>query len=210
MDSVWQLYKTGPWFSRLFVRLRARIAPFEWILPHLPPQGSLLEVGCGHGLLTNWIQQHYPLCRILGTDVNPQRIAAARQTLLGRKNIQFHIADGLESTKETYDCILFFDLLHHLEASQHLSSLRKARARLNPGGKIIVKEMFKERSLSHFLGWLHDKIVTQGEKTCYRRAEEWISLAGQAGLQLTHFRKGYKFWYHQCLFVFEPGKKIFS
>lgn len=187
----------------MFVRLRWHIAPFEWVLPHIKSTDRILEIGCGHGLLANFIKFHHPDAAIVATDSNASKIALACRTIQERNGLEFLAVPGFPRTEGSFDAILFFDLLHHCPQEEHQALLLQAKDRLRPGGRIIVKEMFKEFSLPHFLNWLHDKIVTLGEKTHYRKAQEWIALANQAGLKRVHFQKGYKFWYHQCLFVFE-------
>lgn len=206
---MWHYYATLPFWSRWFLHLRRFIAPHEWVLPHIKPEDHVLEVGGGHGLLSNLIKFQFPLTNVLATDFNKKRIAKACQTIQGRSGLQFMVANALPQTEDSFDVILFFDFLHHIPKQEDQAMiLTQAKAILKPHGKIIVKEMFKEFSVAHFLNWLHDKILTLGEPTHYRTSKEWINLAKNLGFDLIHFQRGYKFWYHQFLMVLENGRAL--
>lgn len=203
LPSVWHHYRALPFLTRLLVRCRLRIAPFEWVLPHIHPGDRILEVGCGHGLLANLIQALHPQTRILATDRDKKRVTEALKTIDGRENPVFQVGEGVAKDGERADTVVFFDLLHHLPGDKHRPFLQQAMEKLRPGGKIILKEMVKEFSIPHFLNWLHDKVFTLGERTHYRRIEEWRAMAESLGLQVSHLEKGYKFCYHHCLLVLE-------
>lgn len=202
LHTVWEYYRELPFLSRLLVRWRASIAPFDWILSHIGPDDFILDIGCGHGLLSNWIKVQYPHTRILAVDKDANKIGLASKTVQGRLGLDFEVGEAWAQGKA--DVIIFFDILHHLPEGSQGELLLQAKEGLKPGGKILLKEMVKEWSIAHFLNWLHDKVVTLGKKTHYRRVEEWQSLAGALGLSVTHFQKGYKFCYHHFLFVLEP------
>lgn len=200
---MWKYYAILPFWSRWFVRLRRRIAPFEWVLPHIQPEDHILDIGGGHGLLANLIKFHYPQTDILATDADKKRISKARRTIQGRSGLRFEVAKAFPESRDSFDVILFFDVLHHLPREDHKTILSQAKTRLKPHGRIIIKEMWKEFSIPHFLNWLHDKVITFGKFTYYRTRKDWLALTQTLDFQEIHFQRGYKFWYHQFLTVLE-------
>ena len=49
------LYRSAPLADRVHVRVRWATCPFRAVAAELPRAGSVLEVGCGHGLLSNYL-----------------------------------------------------------------------------------------------------------------------------------------------------------
>jgi len=83
----------------------------------LPKEATLLDVGCGDGLLSSRIAAARPDTRIAGLEVKPR--AGAR--------IAVEPFDGRELPREdrSVDVVLFADVLHHCE--DPLALLREAR-----------------------------------------------------------------------------------
>lgn len=90
----------------------------------LDPEYSTLDVGCGTG----------DYCRIVkgpywGVDVNGDYIEKATD-LYGSDSVRFLQADvaDLALKGETYDVVLFVDILHHLDDELSLSMLKASAA----------------------------------------------------------------------------------
>lgn len=55
---------------------------------------SALDVGCGAGELSLAIARSRPDCRVVGVDISPQLIAAARERGANRRNVTFVVGDA--------------------------------------------------------------------------------------------------------------------
>ena len=73
-----RLYAFRDPLSRLEYRLRLAICPFEEVARHVPHDASVLELGCGYGLLANLLALEAPSRSVIGIDSEPSRIAVAR------------------------------------------------------------------------------------------------------------------------------------
>jgi SAM-dependent methyltransferase len=73
----------------------------------------ILEVGCGAGVFSRSIARCLPLDHVFGTDVSRRAVAIANR-LDGK--VYYSVGDGqqLPMSEDSFDSIVFFDLLEHL------------------------------------------------------------------------------------------------
>ena len=67
----------------------------RWIEPQLPQEGTVLELGCGPGLLTRFYALARPNVRFVGIDVSEEAIETARRNAQGKAygNVSFLVHD---------------------------------------------------------------------------------------------------------------------
>ncbi|MCG3151877.1 MAG: Trans-aconitate 2-methyltransferase [bacterium] len=67
------------------------------VVEHLPPEGTIVDIGCCTGMLTNFYAQQRPDLQFLGLDRVPATLKTARRDAqaLGLKNVRFDTADVL-------------------------------------------------------------------------------------------------------------------
>ena len=135
-------YRDGQWE---YLRKMDSIAGLVSILGYcdfLKP-ASILDAGCGEGLLAEKLKL-LPYKSYLGMDVSREAIALATQNL-GDARSQFVVADAwLFDTPERFDVIVFNQSLYYL--TDPAGILKKYRALLNPGGRIIVSMVDNART----------------------------------------------------------------
>ncbi|MEO8500082.1 MAG: class I SAM-dependent methyltransferase [Vicinamibacteria bacterium] len=135
------LYKDQSRGVRLHTRLRAFSAPLKAVVAAIPPQGSLLDVGCGHGLIANEVALRNPGARVLGIDLSETKIASARASVGSRTNVEFRLAP-LEGVAEGgFGAVSLIDVLYLVPAASWERFLRTCFERLAPGGRFILKEI---------------------------------------------------------------------
>ena len=117
---------------------------FPEILQRVPEQGRLLDVGCFVGLATYEIARRRPGLEILGIDLYPRYIDLARR-YNGAKNVQYD-ARRLQEVTGSYDCVMFSDVIHHVEPTEARAMLAYCQRILTPGGYVFVKEIARTRS----------------------------------------------------------------
>ena len=109
---------------------------------------NILEIGCGTGLYSRHLQQHFPHAEILFTDIAPAMLERCQQNLSLSSNLKFKQMDGEALAVETqFDLITSSMTLHwfnHLE-----KSLREMILQLAPGGKLLFA-MLGENSLKEW------------------------------------------------------------
>ena len=79
-----------------------------YLLPHLRPDLTLLDVGCGPGSITADLAGR--VARVVGLDSSPEAIAAARADHPG---VDFRVGDLFDVDEE-------FDVVHAHQVLQHL------------------------------------------------------------------------------------------
>jgi cyclopropane fatty-acyl-phospholipid synthase-like methyltransferase len=138
------LYRNQPLGVRLHTRLRAWSAPMDAVVSALPRDGSLLDVGCGHGLVSNEAALRSPLARVLGIDLSETKIASARATVGERTNVEFRL-QALESVEESgFDAVGLIDVLYLVPEGSWAACLRTCLGKLRPGGLFVLKEIGTE------------------------------------------------------------------
>jgi 2-polyprenyl-3-methyl-5-hydroxy-6-metoxy-1,4-benzoquinol methylase len=111
-------------------------------------RGTVLDVGCGDGLLA---QRLSPVSRLV-TAIEPDAKAAARASarLAFFDNVAVVDADfdAFQSDGARFDLITFVATLHHMDLR---SALTKARELLTPTGEIAVVGLSANKSLTDWL-----------------------------------------------------------
>ncbi len=97
---------------------------------------KILEVGCGRGFILNILSELYP-AEFHGVDIEKEHLAIARKQLKGRNvKIRYASAYGLPYSNNTFDAIVFTEVLEHLEHED--KALREIWRVLKPNGKLVM------------------------------------------------------------------------
>ena len=118
------------------------MAAYEYTLErtagYLSPHQRVLEIGCGTGTTALRLAPH--VAQYIGTDVSDEMIAIAceKNAAEAVAHLSFEQFDvDTDHTKQTYDMILGFNVLHLLRGSDYgISTLDQM---LQPGGLLITK-----------------------------------------------------------------------
>jgi cyclopropane fatty-acyl-phospholipid synthase-like methyltransferase len=171
VGSVQDLYRDSGLLDRLRMRGRLAICPFEPLLEEIKPGAHMLDIGCGHGLL---------LCRAvlerqvdgIGWDVNTHAIAIAHlmaarlarslETTHRPGRLRFSLSgDSAAWPTDTFDVVTMIDVLHHIPRDQQEVFLRRAAARVAPGGTFIYKDIAGPPAWMAGMNRFHDLIVAR-------------------------------------------------
>jgi len=163
------IYRDAPFGARLLQSLRPYICPFDHLLAHVPAGASVLDAGCGAGLLLALVAHFDPAAKGFGFDTSSQAIAVARDIA---KRPQFGSRLQFETLRATeewpaggYDVVSLVDVLHHVPPSIQPGFISVALSRVRPGGLLIYKDMAHRPAWQ--AGWnrLHDLLL----------ARQWIN-----------------------------------
>lgn len=112
---------------------------------------TILDIGCGSGLISCWIAQQVPQAKVLAIDnnINQLNIANQQANKHNLKNICFKCCSAyeIETLNETFDFIYCRFLLHHLH--QPDSVITKIFKFLNPQGIFASEEGIVNFSFSY-------------------------------------------------------------
>lgn len=148
--------------------------------------GRIVDLGCGQGIAMALLAtaavlgsspgRRSPAPQLCGVECGPQAAAVARAALAGAAEI----ATGDVRAYRIPGCraVLLIDLLYHLEPEAQLALLGQARAALEPGGLLILREADAGGGWRFALTWLAEWLRNLGRgrpwrRRYYRTLEAW-------------------------------------
>ena len=158
MNIVQKLH-LGLVFPRRTERLSSLIADI------LPENSTILDVGCGDGIVDALIIAKRPDIKITGVDVLKRKKAQIPVTIYDGGRLPF--------PNQSFDCIMFIDTLHHAHNSKGLLEEAKRVTKKN----IIIKDHYADNSLSfftlRFMDWVGNKFYRVNLPYNYYSKKQW-------------------------------------
>jgi ubiquinone/menaquinone biosynthesis C-methylase UbiE len=116
-------------------------------LKQYPPQGMLLDAGCGPGYLDRAIIARYPQLKILGIDISKDMLELAVGNLASSKNdssINYQEADvqSLPFNNNYVDFVISTLSMHHLARPKE--ALKEIFRVLKPGGQLLIFDLRRD------------------------------------------------------------------
>ncbi len=140
MDTWDEQYRAGRWDHLRAIKEVARFGIVSGYIHHFLENGSVLDAGCGEGLLLSFLDRSR-VSRYVGFDISPSALAKAP---IDRARDE--LAEGtLESyrTDEQFDAVVFNEVLFFAE--NPVATVDRFRANLKPDGVMIVSMYQKHR-----------------------------------------------------------------
>jgi 2-polyprenyl-6-hydroxyphenyl methylase/3-demethylubiquinone-9 3-methyltransferase len=195
-----ELYRGLPLGVRLHTGLRAWSCPMEAVVARLPRRGRLLDVGCGHGLLSNQAALERPELSVLGIDPSPQKVRWAQATLGARPNVRFRRALLDEVEERGFDAVAVVDVLYLVPRAGWPAFLEACRVRLRRGGRLLLKEVDRRPRWKFQRCVLQESVsvrllgITLGSSFSFAARQEMeaeLARAGFSELQALDLGRGY-------------------
>ena len=116
---------------------------------------ALLDIGCGFGLLGQYLREHGFRAPYRGLDLDAAKIGEARAAARGDGlDIDF-VAGSAEALPAFCGDIALFDVLHYLPADAQQRVLAEIGARVPQGGLLLIRNVLRER------GWRFRVTITE-------------------------------------------------
>jgi SAM-dependent methyltransferase len=158
-----------------------------YLLPHLKPDMSILDVGCGPGTITASLAGYLPRGHVTGVDAVPEIVEQARDLTRDHGNLEFTTGDvyALDYPDDTFSVVHAHQVLQHL--GDPVRALREMRRVTKPGGLVAARDadygaMVWYPGLPVLDGWLalYRKVARAngGEPDAGRRMHAWAREAG--------------------------------
>lgn len=113
-----------------------------YLLPHLKPGDTLLDVGCGPGTITADLAERVAPGRVTAVEVTPEPLAGAGAEVArrGLTNVDLVIADvhALEFADGAFDVVHAHQVLQHV--ADPVRALREMRRVCTPGGVVAARD----------------------------------------------------------------------
>jgi tRNA (cmo5U34)-methyltransferase len=150
---------------------------------------TVLDIGAGTGLFTQFIYQQRPDLHFTLLDISGEMLAVAKERFSKADNVEYVEADFSHNPiDQKYDLIISGLAIHHLENSQKEFLYRNIYQALNPGGIFINADQVEGRTPwfdSFYKSHWHETISQSGlDNDAINRAMERVKLDKFAPLEL--------------------------
>lgn len=103
--------------------------------------GVALEVGCGRGVGTEIVLEHFGADRVDAFDLDPEMVELARRRLARhaeRVRLWVGAAERIDAQDGQYDAVFDFGIIHHVpDWPRAIAEIRRV---LRPGGRLYAEE----------------------------------------------------------------------
>lgn len=162
--------------------------PYEAVDKILSSQGIITDMGCGEGLLSNYLALSSPQRKILGYELAPERLERAKK---GVKNASFKVGNIVDLEYPKADAVILFHVLHHLPSKDAQEKvINKAKESLKRDGELIIVEVHVKPTVKYFAAWFADHFLVPWvfekrfyTKAYFRKEEEWVNLLKNMGFK---------------------------
>ena len=184
--------------ARAYLHLRWAVCPFDRLLPFIPREGRLLDVGCGSGLWLTYLALERPGLTLHGIDADARKLALAATSRAGEPVLRQGSADDLP--EGAFDCVTILDVLYVLPDEVKARVLEGCYRALRDGGTIVVKEV-DTRPLWKFAPAAFEELLavravkmTHGGRLHFQSLADLsraMSAAGFVDVEATRIDRGY-------------------
>lgn len=190
LSQTLSLYSSKKGFDELFLRIRTWDAPFEELEKLVPEKGRIYDLGCGDGIMSNYLGICSLARVVTGIELNTNRIRYAN---IGLKNVYFKQGNILKEKLPRTRAILLVHVLHHLPSyGSQEAIIKKCFDSLEKRGKLIVTEIVRKPFLKYIITWCTDAFIVPilFEKRnfsfdfFYRGKKEWEELFRKSGFKV--------------------------
>lgn len=163
--------------------------PYEVINKMLPDHGKITDLGCGEGLLSNYLAIASSKRKVTGIEIAPERLVRAKK---GIKNVSFSVGDIVKTPYSKTDAIILFHVLHHLPSKNAQEEvLKKAKNALEKKGKLIIVEVHVGPTIKYLAAWFADHFLVPWvfekrffTRAYFRREQEWVNMLKKVGFKI--------------------------
>jgi 2-polyprenyl-3-methyl-5-hydroxy-6-metoxy-1,4-benzoquinol methylase len=206
-NDIFSLYKSSI-FDRLFFFLRSFVLDCTCIAEHIPLKAKVLDIGCGYGILSNYLALSDPDSYVKGIDIDASRIAKAVQTIGTRKNIDFEVGDFMNLDLGQFNVVVAIDLMHYFNYDQQDRIIDRIGNALSSSNLFIFRQPDTAPKWRYYWNYLHEFIMvgstitkTNSQKLFFRSSRDTMFILNKAGFDVGIYPNKSILPYSDTLFV---------
>ena len=172
-------------YPRMFAWFKLRLDPMVARLgDFLPEEGTILDIGCGHGVVSAWMLARSNGLRIVGIEPDEDRATTARFVLGDRATVHEGAAPG-DLPEVSAAAVVCLDVIHHLDDLDLAKTLAHVRRSLMPGGTLILRVTVPAPGPVPFYRWVETRRLAFARLVPhYRGRPETVKALLAAGLRV--------------------------
>jgi SAM-dependent methyltransferase len=193
-----------------FITARTLLLPLERFHEVLPDEGVIAEIGCGHGIVSQYLARRLSTRQIIGFDPDSKRTELAVKAGKDIENLEYRAELFPEgSCKDLSGVVIIgvFCLLEDKIVQDILYSIRKA---LQPGGRLLISDIpvYNGGDWIHWFHLTRERFLniigfTQGQGIFLRTEQQWQQMLVNAD-----FSQGTSF--HAPVFMHKTFNSVWS
>lgn len=178
---LFELY-SGNGYVNVFLHIRWWHANLERIAEFVPKSGTILDLGCGYGITSNYLALLSSDRKVIGIELSDRKLKYARKNL---PNVEFRNEDVTRLALPACKAVLLSDVLHHLRSFEEQENLlRECVKLLDKDGVILVKEIDKKPAHKFLFTQFVDNVLYPGDRFYFRGEDEFKELLGRLNLSV--------------------------
>jgi SAM-dependent methyltransferase len=126
------------WAEQAHLNLRLRSVPWTRVVQFFEPSGSLVDIGCGFGLLAYLLSKAGFRGTYLGLDPDPRKVARARRWLPEPEERKFRVGTVDDAPAGAFTQAALIDVLYLVPKEDRPGFLERAVRSLEPGGLLVA------------------------------------------------------------------------
>ncbi len=153
--------------------------PLNEIDKSLPQRGTIVDLGCGEGVIANYLAQNQNR-NVIGIDLNEKRLQSST-----KKNLKFQIGDIRNYNLKNVEGVILSDVLHHINFRDQEKVLINIAKGLNKGGILVLKEIDSEELVRSKLSRFWDFVFYPTEKIYFSNPRKLSSKLKNLGFRVS-------------------------
>lgn len=206
-SEVHHFYRNQSFLTRLYQRIKLKICPLLPLESYFPPEGTILDLGCGQGLFSLILHLGSPQRKIIGVDLDEKKIEKAKELLGSNKNLLFARKDIIHDDYPPVDAVALIDVLYLIPYEAHALIFKKIYDCLPLDGIFLLKEMDTRPRWKYLWNLIQEtlavKIIgfTLGSRFYFRSRKEMSLLLREAGFQTKVIELHQGYWYPHIAYL---------
>jgi SAM-dependent methyltransferase len=148
--TILDLYANEDAYTQLYAGWKIKLDPiYQRIDPLAPGEGTIVDLGCGYGLISLILALKSAGRRVIGVDRDARKIEVARRAAGRVGNASFLLQDFRTWQPVPADCVLLVDVLHYWRPEGQEEIIASACGCLGAGGMVILREGCRSKSWGH-------------------------------------------------------------
>ena len=140
--------------EKIYFKIRPLILPIDDILKWIPINSNILDLGCGRGIIANYIKNFNSY---LGIDLVIHTFEKGSKIKFKKSNC----LNFIEKDISKFDTFLLIDILHHIPKNFQESFFNNLISKMKSGDTLIVKDIYPKNFFTKFWNAFHDRLISK-------------------------------------------------